>query len=331
MLMVIWVLMLLTVISAEFCYTMRTRVNITRNLKASTEAYYHAVAGVHQAVAEILKKEYSPGGSGGSDAADAEGDAVKWRLNADLPPVSFGSGAYAVRIQNESGRIDINRAGKKLLLAVLEGLTPDEEKRQIIADSILDWRDANKLHRANGAEDDYYQGLDPPYDCKDGDFDSIEELLRVRGVTPELFYGGLDEITTVLPVKRRKRGPDREALKEHNFDKININAAPPELWANLPGMTPELVEEIEAFREEDRFRSPAELREIVGAEVYGRISPYLSMDTLSYYTIFSEGRVDGSAARQGVEALVAVSPEAEKKYRIVKWRDRSRPESGMGF
>jgi DNA uptake protein ComE-like DNA-binding protein len=58
-----------------------------------------------------------------------------------------------------------------------------------IADAIIDWIDADDLPRTNGAEDDYYTGLQPPYHCKNGPLDSLEELLLVRGVTQELLLG----------------------------------------------------------------------------------------------------------------------------------------------
>ena len=63
-------------------------------------------------------------------------------------------------------------------------------ERDTVIDSIIDWRDSNHDHLLNGAEEDYYRGLDPPYSCKDGPFDVVEELLLVRGVTPRLFAGG---------------------------------------------------------------------------------------------------------------------------------------------
>ena len=44
-------------------------------------------------------------------------------------------------------------------------------------------------HRLNGAKDDYYQSLNPPYKAKNGRFESVEELLLVRGVTRDYFYG----------------------------------------------------------------------------------------------------------------------------------------------
>ena len=72
----------------------------------------------------------------------------------------------------------------------------------MILDSIQDWRDANEEHRLNGAESDYYQSLPVPYRSKNADFDAVEELLQVQGVTREILYGrpdtpGLIEYLTV--------------------------------------------------------------------------------------------------------------------------------------
>src|SRR5262249_12987180 len=58
-----------------------------------------------------------------------------------------------------------------------------------VANAILDWIDADDQLRTNGAEDEYYQTLQPPYHCKNAPLDSLEELLLVRGVTPELLFG----------------------------------------------------------------------------------------------------------------------------------------------
>lgn len=58
-----------------------------------------------------------------------------------------------------------------------------------IADAIIDWIDADDEPRANGAESEVYGSMSPPYRCKNGPLDSVEELLLVRGVTPELLFG----------------------------------------------------------------------------------------------------------------------------------------------
>src|SRR5207247_2554528 len=75
--------------------------------------------------------------------------------------------------------------GKKLndMLVKLPNMTPD------IAAAIVDWVDADTQPRQGGAENEYYSGLTPPYRTRNGPLDSIDELLLVRGVTPQLLYG----------------------------------------------------------------------------------------------------------------------------------------------
>ena len=100
------------------------------------------------------------------------------------PPFRFGA-------IDESGKINLNTmmiidpSGNALhdRLMVLPNMTED------VADAIVDWIDPDNVPRANGAEDSYYQSLTPPYHCKNGPLDSLEELLLVRGVTPELLFG----------------------------------------------------------------------------------------------------------------------------------------------
>ena len=70
-----------------------------------------------------------------------------------------------------------------------------EEKleQDTISDSILDWIDTNKNHRLNGAEDDYYRTQSPPYYAKNGKIETLNELLKVRGITEEILYGSPEE------------------------------------------------------------------------------------------------------------------------------------------
>jgi hypothetical protein len=58
-----------------------------------------------------------------------------------------------------------------------------------VADAILDWMDPDDEPREFGCEVEYYSGLEPPYGAKNGPLDTIEELLLVRGVTPQLLFG----------------------------------------------------------------------------------------------------------------------------------------------
>jgi hypothetical protein len=73
-------------------------------------------------------------------------------------------------------------SGRQLLMA-LPGMTEE------IADAILDWIDEDDEPREYGAEADYYANLQPPYAPKNGPLDTVEELLLVRGVLPQLLFG----------------------------------------------------------------------------------------------------------------------------------------------
>lgn len=85
-------------------------------------------------------------------------------------------------LMDEASKINVNVAPRNILMR-LPGMTDE------IADSILDWRDEDDEVTNQGAENAYYQGLQPPYACKNAAFSTIDELLLVKGMTPELLYG----------------------------------------------------------------------------------------------------------------------------------------------
>lgn len=323
--MVLWVLMLLTVIVGEFCYTMRTRVNITRNFKESTQAYYIAVAGLNKAIEEIIRQEIMPRRivtvEEESDDESAPEHTPDWRINTNIMPMAFGNGSYEVRIENISGRININLADKPLLKTMLSGFDLEESEMDIITDSILDWRDSDRNHRLNGAEDDYYKSLPEPYESKDDDFESVEELLLVRGMTPEIFYQGLEDIVTVFP-KMKKRGLSKEPeKKEFDYNKLNVNAISAEMWMALPGMTEELTSEIMEYRAEKDFNTLGEVQSLIGVDVFRGLSKYLTLKTTSYYKISSTGKIRDSRISDGVTVLIQISNQIREKFQIIEWVD----------
>jgi type II secretory pathway component PulK len=106
----------------------------------------------------------------------------------DDPPVNQ---PFLYGVTDETGKINLNAlmkldsSGKIAhdVLMLLPNMTED------VANAILDWIDADDETRSNGAENDYYQTLPQPYSCKNGPLDSLEELLFVKGVTPQLLFG----------------------------------------------------------------------------------------------------------------------------------------------
>lgn len=103
------------------------------------------------------------------------------------------SGGIRFGLEDESARLNLNALmvvdsfgegyARDMLLKALPGVTEN------IADAILDWLDADDEPREFGAERDYYASLSPPYAPKNGPFETVEELLRVKEITPEMLFG----------------------------------------------------------------------------------------------------------------------------------------------
>jgi general secretion pathway protein K len=337
--LVLWVMALLTVIAGEFCYAIRTEVNITRNFKEETQTYYIAVSGLYWAIGELVVNELVPQPVKAPDGKEEQED-IRGRINTDIPAVPFGDGQFKVERENESGKVNLNRAGDVLLKMMLNNFEIEEADKNIIVDSIMDWRDKDNFHRANGAEDDYYLSLPEPYKCKNGDFTSVEELLLVRGVTPKIFYGGLKDMVTVYQDNEDKEREleksysrvfldtltesQRDNLKRRtgfDFNRININAASPRMLRALPRMTDDIVQGIMKYREKKDFRSLPDLHPVVGAEIYAAILPYINLSLSPYYTIKSVGMLKESKTRQGVQAVVKIDRTLKKGYGVIQWID----------
>lgn len=102
-----------------------------------------------------------------------------------------GEGGIRYGVSDENGLINLNawmkrdKKGDKLfeMLKKLPNMTDE------IAAAIVDWLDEDQTPRQGGAEDETYGAMNPPYRAKNGPLDSLEELLLVKGVTPELLFG----------------------------------------------------------------------------------------------------------------------------------------------
>lgn len=78
---------------------------------------------------------------------------------------------------------DLDEEPASEMLINVPGMTDE------IADAILDWIDEDNDPRSFGAESSDYESLQPPYAARNGPLESLDELLLVRGVTPQLLYG----------------------------------------------------------------------------------------------------------------------------------------------
>ncbi|MFH0980615.1 MAG: hypothetical protein V2A79_03635 [Planctomycetota bacterium] len=124
-----------------------------------------------------------------SDKPSAPGTfapAYRFTIVGDDPGSDF---KVRYGITDESAKLNINTATADQLTRLLTQVVPPEVRVEVLVDSLLDWRDQDEVTRPNGAESDHYRQLNVPYRCKSAPFETVEELLMVRGFTGQVLYG----------------------------------------------------------------------------------------------------------------------------------------------
>jgi general secretion pathway protein K len=229
----------------------------------------------------------------------------------------FEDTAFEVHIRDLTGRIQINalvnRKGeyntdqKDLLTRFLslERFGLEAEEVDNLVDAIKDWMDRDEEVTKFGAESAYYQTLEKPYLCRNAPLESLEELLFVRGMTRELFYGSGEKpgVSGFLTV--------------YGDGKVNINTADPVVLSSLSdNLDQRSVEDLLAFREnEDHdISQPNWYKSVPG------MSSEVALDDLvttisHHFEIVSEAFRD--SMRKQVRGLVE---RKEGKAKILSWK-----------
>lgn len=207
----LWITAILSVIALSTSYFSRMDLKMADFQTENLKAYALAQGGIELAIAKLLidSRNFPEYDSYNED----------WVIdNNDLEVLGIEPGSLQVDIIDESSKINLNMDDLYILFSFLQFLPQwnEYEEINILLDSLKDWRDEDSREELNGAENPYYLGLPNPYPCKNGKFDIPEEILLVRGMSPELFLE--DYFTT------------------SNDEKININTVKKDiLYAILEG------------------------------------------------------------------------------------------------
>lgn len=227
----LWVLVLLSLIGLAFVRTVRVDARISRYHKNNLQALLLAKSGLTVLTADILadnnefdslSEDYLRKYSYTKEEMEKKSPGNSLREFEVKDKDGKLLGTYSVRITDEMGKFNINVIDESMdnMVKYLFDSVQSDNKEGIV-DSILDWIDPDDLHRLNGAEEEYYKEFSSPYHCKNGPLDTLEEMLLIKGITPQIFYGtgkskGIASLVRVYP---SKEGSVR----------INVNTAPIEV------------------------------------------------------------------------------------------------------
>ncbi len=360
---VLWITAVLSVLVFTFARSMTTQVRIAANGLDQTVALELAKSGIVRAIVEINN----------DDTDDWDDEEDSWFGDEDtFKEVALGAGTYtlirdnaglvkpdagdeiALGIADEGGKLDVNNATLEMIAAlpVLRDHDPEQ-----IASAIIDWRDEDDEPTQDGAESLHYQALTPPYMCKNAPFETLEELLLVRGITREILYGedtnrngvldanendgddsppsddsdgeldrGLIDYVTVYSPKAESSDSSSQqtpagqpASAQQSNLLVNVYTASKDVLMTLPGMDEGLATKIvESRGATSADKSNTEwVSELVGSDVYSQIQRYLTTKS-DVFVVDSVGRVSGKPVFRRIRAVI---DRRNGSARVIYWRD----------
>jgi general secretion pathway protein K len=219
LLITLLVVLLLVVIIFDLDFQSRADLRAAGNFRDDTLSYYVALSGIATGKA-ILKDDLQK-----APATDYRNEF--WAATA--PPLPVGEGEVSGKITDESGKFNLNdlvnhaspdnpetaitELKKNQLIRLFELLEVDPH----LVDPIIDWIDKNDQTRTHGAENETYQALPSPYETKNGRIDTLDEILFIKGITPEI-YQKITPYLTVYPADGKINVNTADALILQSLD-----------------------------------------------------------------------------------------------------------------
>jgi general secretion pathway protein K len=274
LLAVLWLVAGLSAIALTIANTVRGETERSSTESDGLKAYYLASGAIDRMLLYLELAHDSPGGGGsrpprgggggaggrrgrGSPAvatATKPGQAVRMQDATRLVPLDFPTGVALGEIIPETSKLDVNKATSRELLNLLVALGQDPAQAESIAAGIIDWRGGSRGGFTDF--DQYYLSLTPSFQARHASIQEIEELLLVRGVTPDLFYGSetRDSQGVLTP-----RAGLRDCLSVFGSDKtFDVNTVEPAVMQAI-GVPPEIASAIYKLRKTEPLRSMREL------------------------------------------------------------------------
>lgn len=229
LLAVLWLSAALAAIAFALSSTVRAETDRAATSAEGMRAHYLAAGAVHRAAMELLWSALYP----------SQRRLPQGVVQTDL---EFPEGVARVEIIPETAKLNVNTALPLDLYRLGVALGLEADRAREIAAAIVDWRQPAAMPTEF---DQYYLSLTPSFQPPHTSFQEIEELLLVKGVTPDIFYGNYQPAQEGEPGPRLVR---REGLADclsvyGSAAAVDVNSASPAVLAAI-GVPPAMIETI---------------------------------------------------------------------------------------
>lgn len=311
LLAVLWISAAMAAIAFSLSNTVRGETERTSTVLDDLRSYYLATGAIDRAMLEVIWSAVFP-------------DQRMLPKGTTVVEYRFPTGAVHVEIIPETARLNLNSASPEMLYRLMVALGIAPGRALEIAQATVDWRTLG-----GGLPDSSYLSQAPSFPAGHASFQETEELLLVKGVTPEIFYG------TYVPAAAPERGEQGGPRLIHlsglvdclstfgSKDRVDANTANAAVLAAV-GLSPDAVNLIV----ERRRAVPLDEKQLAEmAPLLGAGAAFLRVEGNSIVNIRATARVllpNGqlSDLKRTVAAQVKYMPQGyDSAIHVLRWYD----------
>jgi DNA uptake protein ComE-like DNA-binding protein len=257
---------------------------------------------------------------------DSREDILSGWHELEMPQESTGGtfeGQVWWRLTDESRKINVNLVSSDVLSRI-------KRMDQAVVASILDWIDEDDIPNPDGAENEYYASLSPSYRCKNRPFESLEELLFVKGITAEIYFGtrqaespgALSDMTMEQNHTVEEEGTVglRELLTVYGDGKINLNTVLPDVLKILPFLSDAAIDEI-LSRQKLNARKFTSLEDIKTDDTFDTTDKIVLLQVAKFNSNFFRLQIRIQLERtSSIREYTAILERDETEVRVLSWQ-----------
>ncbi len=324
----LWVLGLLTILAVSVAAGIRQKIFMVARLDERSRMNYllesaiKKTAGYIHGQMEISSFEFTPAVK--VNLLNNSGELSSIKLGHDQAGVGYvavdgDDTALRWGVVDEESKINLNKTNLVVLTNLLMNvLSLKEEDADKLAQALLDWRQYGEGEVTGFYSDEYYTNLQYPYPKKSADYETLDEMLLVQGMTKQIY----DKLINFVTI--------------YGDGTVNINTASKEVLAAI-GLPDELAEKILTVRrgrdnidgtaDDYVFLRTYEIAANVNSVIQLTLDDARAIDALNargflttnsfYFTIEATGSLASRSTPKSVRAVYS-----SRDDKIVYWKER---------
>ena len=170
LIIVLWFLVLIGAIGITLILNARSETEIAHNTRAAADAEALADAGIARAAFNQL------------DPVQVN----QWPLDGSVHHVALSAGDVAIRITDETQKINPNLASAELLTGLFEASGVELNRARHLGAATADWVSPDGPPSDMGAKRDQYREAGKSYEPPNAPLETLDDLNLVLGMTPEI-------------------------------------------------------------------------------------------------------------------------------------------------